>query len=775
MAQNFDLKDRPSEDEIDYVVESLATAEEDITEDELEEIKDRLKQEKADLDDALHMLGSKLDSKFGEFSRRRGTKEQEWISAILQYRGNVDDYNEKEVYEQGVKRTPRKPKINLTAHKCNMAIARMLDIQLPLGGDFNFHLDPSPDPDLEELIGSEEPIPQEPELTQGQVAKAGLSENIDKAKRMQLKIQNSLSESDWGRLTREGMRDWVILGTAVMEGPSIRKKFSKSYKNHEDSEGGMWSEVVKESDYKALADRVDLRYFYPDPDCLVPEELTEAFKVRPITRSELIKFGKDDCFMKERVRQILDKGPDALNDSRVFTLNGIIDSESSLKNKYVLKIYHGPLDKEVLKYMDIATEEDVEDEFTEIFGEVWFINGEVIRVSVSPLDGDDRLPFHIVVWEKDDTSLFGHGMPYKMKDQQKVTDSAWHMLLDNAGLSAGPQLAINKEMIEPANGKWDIEAFKIWWMTEYGARVQDAIQFVDIPNNQESLARVIEMSMQFADIESESPMISHNMLPQANNTSGMGLVLTEANVSQRELSHAWDKYVIVPLVKRYVDYYMQYDDDPRIKGNFDVRVGAATQRIDNQIIAQEIERILGMAEQDPMYKVQIDPKAAFRKWAASSRVGPEILRSSEEVDAEIAQMEEQMANQPPDPQAMRAEASLMREKTREQEIQTRTQVEQVKLEQEAEEREWEHYMKELEMYAKEQDRQIAREKFAHERDLQLMELADRREITLAEMQAKIGIATMSNETARVNKQLDFQKFREQAKLKREHGTGVSGS
>ena len=774
MPTTFDLKDRPSEEKIDLVIDSLVEEEKDVSVEEAQEIKDRLKQERTNLDEALYVMGSSLEKEFGDFSTKRKRKEQEWIKALLQYRGK-GSAPDRHIYEDGVEKQVNKPKINLTAHKCNMAIARMLDIQLPLGGDFNFHLDPAPDPELESYIGDQTPMEEDPELTRDAVANAGISEQIDHAKRMQLKVQNSMVESDWGRLVREGMRDWVIFGTAVKEGPVLRKKTFKRYNNHEDSQGGVWSEVVRDTSTVPVAERVDIRYFYPDPECLIPDELRKAYKVRPISRSELIKFGKDECFMKERVRSVLDKGPEASNDHRIFNLNGIVDVDYSLKNKYILKIYYGALDKEVLKYMDLDIEEDLDDDFTEVFGEVWFINGEVIRVSVSPLDGDDTLPFHIVVWEKDDTSLFGHGMPYKMEDQQRVTDSTWHMLLDNSGLSAGPQLAINKEMIEPANGKWDIESFKIWWMTEYGSKVQDAIQFVNVPNNQESLSKVIEMAMQFADIESESPMISHNMLPQANNTSGMGLVLTEANVSQRELSMAWDKYIIVPLVKRFIDYFMQYDSDPRIKGNFDVRVGAATQRIDNQIIAQEIERILGMAEQDPMYKVQIDPKAAFRKWASSSRVGPEILKSSEEVDAEIARMEEEAANQPPDPQTMRAEAAIMRERTREQEIQIRAQTEEITLQREEEERQWDHRMKELELYGKDQERVLSREKMAHEREIKLIELAAKQEMSLADLQTKIGIAQLSSETARQNKQLDFQKFREQARLKREHGTGVSGS
>ena len=771
---SIDLRDRPSEEDIDSIVTAMSEDEQTaINEEEADQLKEKMKEESAELDVALSLLGSKLEEEFGEFSRKRYRKEMEWIDAIEQYRGSPSQEYSKEAYEQGVRKVSKDPKINLTAHKVNMAIARMIDLQLPLGGDFNFSIDPAPDPDLEQYIGDETPMQEDPNLTKDAVAKAGLVEAMDRAKRMQLRIQNQMVAGDWGRLTRESMRDWCLLGTGVTKGPVTRPVRKKKYNNVPDSEGGVWSDLVTEVDYEPTPQRVDIRYFYPDPECLVPEELDRAFEVRPTTRSELIKMADDPSFMRERIRRVLQKTPDMANEGRIFNLNGIIDSNYSIKNKYIVKVYNGPLDKEVLKYIDVDMEEDLEDEFTQVFGEVYFVAGEVIRVSVSPLDGDDCLPYQIVVWEKDDTSLFGHGMAYKMRDQQKVANAAWKMLLDNAGLSAGPQLALNKEMIEPANGVWDIEPFKIWFLTEYGTRVEDAIQFVNVPNNQENLSRVIEMAMQFADIESETPMISQNLLPQANNASGMGLVLTEANVSQRELSMAWDKYIIVPLIRRFVDYNMQYSPDPEIKGNFEVHVGAATQRIDNQIIAQDIERILAMAGQNPRYQVQIDEEAAFRKWASASRVGPEILRGTEEVRAEIQRMEEEAANQPPDPETLRAQAVMMREEARQQEYAAEMEHTQMKYQSEMEQRQFEQQKAITEFEEREKDRELQLLMKQADRELTLLKMAESRQTTLAQIQKDLQIAQMHDETSTRNKAIDFEKFREQIRVKREFGTGVS--
>jgi len=360
-----------------------------------------------------------------------------------------------------------------------------------------------------------------------------------------------------------------------------------------------------------------------------------------------------------------------------------------------------------------------------------------------------------------------------MRDQQVVADAAWKMLIDNSGLSAGPQLVLNKEMIEPANQKWDIEPFKIWYFTEYGSNVNDAIQFVNIPNNQEALARVVDMALQFADVESETPMITQNMMPQASNASGLGMIFTEGNVTQRDLSMAWDKYIIVPLVQRFLDYNMQYSDDRTIKGDFYVKVGAATQRIDNQIIAQDIERIMSMASQDPTYHMSIDPIAAFRKWVSATRVGTEILRPVKEVEAEMQKMQEAAQEEAPDAALITAQATMMREESRQAEREVEQQLKQADMEMKQQDREFERQKAIAEFQDRQQQRALELQIKALEREAMLIKIAAEQETTVAKLENQLNITQMNAQADLEKSAIDLTKFREQIEMKERFGTGVS--
>lgn len=751
---------------------------------------------------ALDTLGATLEAKFTKYKSKRSCKEQEWVSVLLQYNSNhLVTTQEKGKLPQG-RNTKKDPPANITRSRADLAVSRMRDIQFPLGGDYNFKIGALIDPELEEQVSNQAPMapeqsqmppqpmgppgqqpgmvpampgqpPQQQAPTQGDQANELIREEHEKSFRMETLVRNQLAVANYGKKARNAMRDWAILGTGILKGPVITTKKQKFYEHYEDSEGGIQSELKSEPEDMPDVYCVDPRFFYPDYTALEPEEMEDCFEVHPYTRKDLIKLSEDSSFMKNQIREVLRNEPDGNTlDAGVGGLFGS-DSNIDFSTRYLVKEYHGPIPKDILVSLGQIEEWEEEDELIQYYGEAWVCQNQIIRISLSPLDGDDSLPYQIAIWAKDDGSLFGHGMPYLMADQQKVVNATWKMLLDNAGLSAGPQIVLNKEAVEPANDKWELEPMKIWYMTEYGTDVRSAFQFVDVPNNQQSLMNVIESAMQFADIESQTPMIQAHTEPQANVPAmNMGMVMAEANVHQRELSQHWDDYMTIPLISRWVHYNMQYSDDPGIKGNFEVKVGGATERIDNQILAQDIERILSTAASNPAYQLQIREDEAFRRWVAATRAGPELLRSKAEVERAIAEQEQAAANAPPDPETIRAQAVAAREEARQAELQSKQQMEQAKMQ-------FEQQKVQAEMQMQQMQLQMERAKLlmqAREKELELqialVQASEKREVDLAKIQAQVNDSERSREFQREMEELKLDKFQMELDVKRETGTGI---
>ena len=707
---------------------------------------------------ALAELGGILEKKFREFSNRRHLKELEWINAILQHSGRPYSYSTtKKEFIFGNKDFESKPVVNITRQKVNLAVARMRDIQFPLGGDHNFRILPHHEVETQLAIASEDPQQQA-------AAQSVKASEYERARHMEDSIVNQLVRSQYGNKAREAMRDWVLLGTGIMKGPIVDVDRRKLYEMVQTSEGEYVADLQFLLDEFPNSYRVDPKYFFPDPDTLIPDDLCEAIEVHPLTRSKIIELKHNPAFIRRKLEEAVTDEPEGI--SGIGNLNELafLTTDADLKNRYMVKEYHGPIPKQFLLDLDIIDEDEFEDPLIEHYGEVWFVKGVVIRISLSPIEGYSRIPYHLVPWETDDGSIFGHGMAWMMRDAQRVAKSGWQMLLDNAGLSSGPQMVIHREMIQPADGSWEIAPHKLWFLTEYGQNVQDAFQFFNVPNNQQQIASVVEMAMNFGDLESESPMIMQNLVPQANNTaSGQAMMLTIGNVTQRDKSQMWDDYVTRPLIEGYYHWNMQYNPDANIKGNFEIELAGATEAIDAQMKAQEVERILALAMQNPEYMLHIDANEAFREIVAASRVGKRIIRSQEEAEVEMQRIAEEQANQGPDPDAVRAEATLVREQTRQQEIQLESQFKQAELELKQRLAQMEYEKSMAESQAKLLEAQTSRE-------MQLVKLAIDQEMSMQKLMQEFDLKTTDQLTKLAIEESKMQQHQDDIEIRRRQGT-----
>ena len=56
--------------------------------------------------------------------------------------------------------------------------------------------------------------------------------------------------------------------------------------------------------------------------------------------------------------------------------------------------------------------------------------------------------------EKDDSSVFGFGVPYLIAGREII--AAWRMMMDNSAMSVADQILVNPDIVEPADKKWSM-------------------------------------------------------------------------------------------------------------------------------------------------------------------------------------------------------------------------------------------------------------------------------------------------------------------------------
>ena len=734
------------------------------------------------VDALIVTLGAKLETKYRTYKGARYNKEREWERAIKQYDGNWDDEDiekiERALRARGDNQDPIT--VNITRPKTNAAIARMKDIQFPTGGDFNFGIKPAPiSKEIKEALKQESPTPemaQEAEAagippdqlpSPAEMAQEVVVENQDNAPKMERALRNRMIYADYGRKARHAIEDLGILGTAVIKGPTIQNRKQRKYAPA-DTKGGKSIHLLTEQFIpEPNLERVDPLFIFPDPSARFPDEIEDLFQLHSLTRSDLIALAKNPAFMPEQVKRILEHDPDQSNIPDIIRNTSREDGEQGVNNRYWAREYHGPIDKQCLFDAEMINEKDFNDPLKMFNGEVWLCDGVVFRISLSHIEGEDSLPYGIANWERDPNSVFGHGVPFLLRNAQRVVNNAYLMLLDNASLTSGPQIVINKEMIEPANKQdYGIEPMKVWFMTEYGSDVREAMQFVDIPAQMQGISQIIDTAMQFADVEGSTPLMNQDQAPLGNNTTtGMAMVMSASNVVQKAASLNWDDYITRPMVARFYHYEMQYGEDQDVKGDYEIEVGGATERIEAEIKAQEIERMMGLASSNEEFMNHVDSNKAFRALVDNTRTG-DLLRSQDEVDELVAQQQEAaQQEQQADPAAIKAQAAM---------LEAQATQERVKLESE------DRKAKNMEMMQAAQLRYAGESQLAQSRQMEaksqfklgMAKLALEQGKTVAEIEKQLNMQDKDFQMQLMLKEKDFEAMEREIEVKNIHGTGI---
>lgn len=604
-------------------------------------------------------LAQEIEAKFLDRSRKRVNKEAEWVASLALYQGVLNygqnQYTDAErPFEK--RDTKRKPEVNIVARKVDVIVAQNWSSQFA-GGNKNWDINAL------SVQSSEGVTPQE-----AAIRAEGLEEEIYK----------QLNHCKYAAHARMAMEDRAILGTGIMKGPTNRLQMKKTYRI--DPASGTAIPVVT-SHKMPSAIRVDPWLFYPDDTVQTIEECDEGvIEAHPTGKNDFVKLRNREDFRSDVIDEILREDP-LNNETRNESMYANFSNNMELwKNKYTHLEYHGPISKDRLGKLGICPAYDTPVDY--YYGEVWVCQGKITRIELSNIEGAYSVPYAVDVWQKDPGSIFGIGAPLLMQDNQKVVNVAWQMVLDNGSLSSGPQVIIDKTVLAPQNNTWDVEPWKIWLTTQYGQNVQNAIQYIDVPNRGEQLLAILHEAMSFAEMESGVNLMSQGLQsptmgdPNATTTAIYNTNSTTINDYKNE---QWDDNITQKVIDWMVDWNMQYNPNPNIKADFEVDVKSSTDLRSSELQAKNLEKVSVESAQDPVMGMVINrqnlTKARLSLMNLPSRG---IVRSDAEIQAE---QEKQAQNPQPDPETMKHEAAMRKLDLEEKELQFKAtkEMEQAKM------------------------------------------------------------------------------------------------
>lgn len=571
--------------------------------------------------------------------QQRSLVEQRWLDDLRQYRGEYEPGFIKEL--ENAKKS--QAFVNITREKTDAWAAQMGDMLFPVD-DKNYGISPSPDPRLSMLAkGVQQGMDgQQQPTTEAQQAAEILAAAQAAATAMEKTIDDQLIACDYNAESRRMLHYAAKIGTGIIKGPIVESAIKQAWLPGED---GSWSvEIVK--DLKPGARCVLPWDFVPDMGATRWDDCEFVYEREYMTKKELRRLLNLESmgFISTQVEKLLAQDPSSTRTryaefvDQIRYLCGLNPTDQD--SRFEVWTYHGPIPVEVLLVagVDIAGADGRE------FDGVAIFSGDVIlKVTINPMDTMEW-PYSVYVCEPDEGSIFGLSMPYLMRHPQRIINSAWRAMLDNAAKTVGPQVVVNKKLITPSDGSWEATPFKVWEMDSNvaWAEVQKAFGVFHFESRQSDMANILQLALSLLDREAGVPMISQGEQGQVTPTlGGMSMLMNAANAVRRQQVKEYDDNITKPMIRRFYNWNMQFGEDAAIKGDFEVQARGTSALLVKEIQTAQLTQILDKYTQNPTFAPMFKPYEAMKTLFQSMHIdNAKVLRSQEEYDAAIKQQQE---------------------------------------------------------------------------------------------------------------------------------------
>nr|WP_312374992.1 hypothetical protein [Delftia acidovorans] len=514
--------------------------------------------------------------------------------------------------------------LNITRPYTDAASARVADMLLPTD-DRAWEIKPTPLPRLSgpqltmlaQAMGATDPAAVHAQMA----AQAGQAKEA--AERMQQAIEDPLVESNWHGEVRQVIEDSARIGSGVLKGPFPITRTARM--TRKDPATGL-TEFIKVDEIKPGSKRIDVWNFFPDPSC--GENIhngSYTWEREHIGRRQIKVMLADESYDRAELLAALREGP-------ARTREGTEAVYRPGEDEFEMWIFYGHCAREHLARLGVEMEEADEDRVPTM---AVMINDRLVKVVLSPQE-DGEFPYDVLAWQRRPGMPWGVGISRQVRTAQRMLNGAARAMMDNAGLSASPQIVIGNG-ITPQDGNYGLRPGKVW-RAEADADASDvraAFNAFVVPSVQAPLMNIINFALKMAEDTTGMPAMLQGIRGDAPNTlGGMQMQNNNATSVLRRLAKRFDDYMTRPHIQRYFDWMMTYSDDESIKGDFQIDVRASSALVERDAQQQFLMTLLQVSA-NPIY--ELDPAKLAAELCKGQRLDPTNFQYTDEQKAQRAQ------------------------------------------------------------------------------------------------------------------------------------------
>ncbi len=551
----------------------------------------------------LKALGGLLSTKFAQYERDRKLAELQWARNARQFLGQYDQEIEQNLDPNRSRAYPKYTRV-----KCVSMLSRLMNL-LFQASDKCWTVVPSAVPelsqvDLQTVLDTLAQTSQEGELSDDAIEQAIRDFAAARAKKLELEIEDQLQElggstsEDYVQLCRQVIYSGIKYGMGVLKGPFAHIQKQRTWEK--DVTGRMMA--VPMDSYRPRFEFVPLWDYYPDMSARYLKSMEGQFERHVMSKHQTMMLKQRPDFIESQVDEVLRLAPNGNYtrkawETEVRAMGVQLQVTDTERNKFEFLCWEGYLSGRDLKLagLDIPEGKETED----LRCNVWFAPGgnTVVKAELDPwseLDTDGEMPmYHQFVFEENESTLVGTGLPQIMRDSQMNICAGTRMLIDNAAIAR--IFEMNTELLSLNNDTSSITPDKIFYRDDASPATAGipAIREIKLDMRVTELSQMIQLFQNFADQETfVNPSTGGDMQKGPSEpfrtATGASMIQGNAALPFKDVVRNFDKFT-ESVIGAIIVFNRNFNADKKLQGDFKPVARGATSLMAKEVLGIQLD------------------------------------------------------------------------------------------------------------------------------------------------------------------------------------------
>jgi len=378
---------------------------------------------------------------------------------------------------------------------------------------------------------------------------------------------------------------------------------------------------VKQVIYKPYFEFLPVWDFYPDLSAKTLQGMDGYFVRLVMSKTQIKELGGRPDFFQNVIDSYLTRYPIGNYRAQQFEIElramGVKVNVNEMKTetmKYEVLVWHGAVDGMMLQEVGVEVSVDKLSDYVD--AEIWMLDANVIGARLNPWEElVKEMPtvpvpkmIHTFLFDEDDTSPVGFGLPQAIRDSQMMVAAATRMLLDNASVVCGPNLELNTDLLRLDQDLSAISAYKVWYREGSGPEAQwPAVRNVQIDAHLDELLKVVELGLRFADSETfVGPATGGDMEHQPSEplrtAAGASMLRGDAALPFKDVIRAFDTFT-QSVINSMVLFNRVFNPNQAPDGDYDVVARGATSLMAKELRGMQADSLVQTLKPEQMIHV----------------------------------------------------------------------------------------------------------------------------------------------------------------------------